>query len=153
MFFYNSIKDIKSKKIKIFVDMDGVIADYVVGEAREYDKKRPLVTNINQLEEVSKLKNVELYILSVSRMDIGVEEKNTWLDINAPFFKKENRIILPRESNNYISSVQLKSDYVKNIKREQDCTIVVIDDDCRILKELRDTNKDVMLFKDTVFVD
>ena len=41
MFFRKTIDEIKSQynRLKIFVDMDGVIADYIVGEARDYDKK------------------------------------------------------------------------------------------------------------------
>ncbi len=153
MFFKNSIENIKSRKIKIFVDMDGVIADYVIGLAKDYDKKRPLTSNIKQLEEVSKMSNVELYILSVSRMNEGVAQKNTWLDINAPFFKKENRVIISRELNKFKKSVDLKCDFVKSIDREEDCTIIIIDDDCQILKELQSQNDDIILYKDTVFID
>ncbi|MBQ3408191.1 MAG: hypothetical protein IJH12_03180 [Clostridia bacterium] len=153
MYFKKCIDEIKTDKIKIFVDMDGVIADYVVGEARDYDKKRPLNTTIKQLEEVSHMNNVELYILSISRMDVGVEEKNRWLDINAPFFKKENRIIISRESNNFEKSYKLKCDYIKSVTREDNCTIVVIDDDCDIVHKLKEQNDDIIIFKDTVFVD
>lgn len=153
MFFRNSIENIKAKKIKIFVDMDGVIADYVVGEAKNYDKKRPLHTVIDQLKEISSFDNVELFILSISKMDIGVNEKNLWLDVNAPFFKKENRVIISRESNNMEKSHKLKCDYIRNVKREQDCKIVVIDDDCDIVHKLKEQNDDIIVLKDTVFFD
>jgi len=153
MYFKSFIESIDSKKIKIFVDMDGVIADYIVGEARDYDKKRPLLTTIAQLEEFSHRENVELYILSISRSDIGVDEKNVWLDKYAPFFKKENRIIISRESNNMEKSYKLKCDFIKSVEREKDCTIVVIDDDCDIVHKLKDENCDIIILKDTVFVD
>ena len=153
MFFKNYIESIDSDKIKIFVDMDGVIADYIVGEALNYDKKRPLYSTIKQLEEISKSENIDLYILSVSRMDIGVEQKNKWLDIYAPFFKKENRIIIPRESNNMEKSGNLKCNYMKNFVREPNSRIVVIDDDCDIVRKLKDQNEDIIVLKDTVFID
>ena len=155
MFFRKTIEDIKSKyeRLKIYVDMDGVIADYIVGEARDYDKKRPLLNNIKQLEEISKIDNIELYILSVSRMDIGVEEKNRWLDKYAPFFRSENRIIIPRESKKKKKSYVLKCNYVKSIERIDNCKIIVIDDDCDIVHKLKDQNDDIIILKDTVFVD
>lgn len=155
MFFRKTIEEIKDKynKIKIFVDMDGVIADYVVGEARDYDRKRPLLTTIKQLEEISKIDNIELFILSISRMDIGVEEKNRWLDTYAPFFKRENRVIISRESNNMEKSFKLKCDYIKNVERSSDCKIIVIDDDCDIVHKLKEQNDDIIILKDTVFVD
>lgn len=152
MYFENCIKEFGDKKIKIFVDMDGVIADYIVGDAYNYHKKRPLYTNLQKLEEVSKLSNVELHILSVSRMDEGVAQKNEWLDKYAPFFKKEHRAIIPRESNNFKSSSELKSNYAKNIARDGSI-LIIIDDDCRILKILHEENNDIILYKDTVLVD
>lgn len=152
MYFEKCIEEFGDKKLKVYVDMDGVIADYIVGNAYDYDKKRPLYNNLQKLEAISRLNNVELYILSVSRMDEGVAQKNTWLNQYAPFFKKENRIIIPRESNGFKSSTELKSEFVKNIERDESI-IIVIDDDCRILKKLQEENDDVVLYKDTVLVD
>lgn len=68
MYFYNLIKDIVGdKKTIMYVDMDGVIAAYDFGKSLEFDKKSPLYTNIKKLEEVSKLDNIELRILSACR--------------------------------------------------------------------------------------
>ena len=96
MYFREFIEQYNNKRIKLFVDMDGVIADYILGEPSNYDKKRPLFSNIEKLEEVSKMDNIELYILSVTRKTEGIEQKNVWLDRFAPFFKKEHRIIISR---------------------------------------------------------
>ena len=155
MYFRKTIKELEGKysKIKLYVDMDGVIADYIVGEAKDYDKKRPLISTIKQLEEISNQNNIELNILSISRMDIGVEQKNKWLDEYAPFFKADNRFIISRESNNMEKSYKLKCDFVRNIKREDGAIIVIIDDDCDIVHKLKDENDDVVILKDTVFVD
>lgn len=155
MFFKKTIEELENKynKIKIYVDMDGVIADYIVGEARDYDIKRPLLSTIKQLEEISNKNDIELYILSISRSDIGVEQKHNWLDKYAPCFKKENRAIISRESNDMEKSYKLKCDYIKNIKREDNTIIVVIDDDCDIVHRLKNENDDIIVLKDTVFVD
>ncbi len=152
MYLKELLEKYNDKKIKLYVDMDGVIADYIVGEAEKFDQKRPLYSSISKLEEISKMKNVELFILSISRMDEGVEQKQGWLDKYAPFFKKENRVIIPRESNDFKSSSELKSEFMKDIQRDNS-VIVLIDDDPRILFAVKDICPDVVLLKDTVLVD
>ena len=64
MYLKEYLEKYKDKKIKLFVDMDGVIADFDVGNPGEYDKKRPLFDSIKKLEIVSQMPNVELYIFS-----------------------------------------------------------------------------------------
>lgn len=152
MYLKELLEKYNDKKIKLYVDMDGVIADYIVGEAEKFDQKRPLYSSISKLEEISKMKNVELFVLSISRMDEGVEQKQGWLDKYAPFFKKENRVIIPRESNDFKSSSELKSQFMKDIQRDNS-VIVLIDDDPRILFAVKDICPDVVLLKDTVLVD
>lgn len=152
MFFEETIKSYGNKRLDIYIDMDGVIADYEVGLACNYDIKRPLFSTIKKLEEISKLDNIKLYILSVTRLNIGIDEKNEWLDKYVPFIPKERRILLSREKNNFLLAKKLKSEYIKNLNRD-DRIIIIIDDDPVVLKELRNNNKDVVLYKDTVFVD
>ena len=151
MYITDYIKRFKDKRIKIYVDMDGVIADYDVGNASEYDKKRPLLTNIEALREVSKNKNVEMFILSITRMTIGREEKNRWLDKYVEFIKVENRFIISREEHNFMPSKALKKKFIKNIKRDESI-IIVIDDDPAIIDEIRKSSEDVYLLKDTSLV-
>ena len=151
MYITDYIKQFKNKRIKIYVDMDGVIADYDVGKASEYDKKRPLLTNIEALREVSKNKNVEMFILSITRMTIGREEKNRWLDKYVEFIKVENRFIISREEHNFMPSKTLKKKFIKNIKRDES-VIIVIDDDPAIIDEIRKSSEDVYLLKDTSLV-
>lgn len=152
MYLKEYLKQFNDKKIKLFVDMDGVVADYDVGSPKDYDKKRPLYDSIDKLEEISKMPNVELYIFSATRYSSGFEQKNWWLDTYAPFFKKENRIIISREDNNMTASSILKAEYLKNFKRD-DSVLILIDDDPRNLKEIRNSNEDIVLLKDTVLVD
>ena len=131
--------------------MDGVIVDFDVGNASEYDKKRPLLTNIDILREVAKNENVELFILSITRLTIGREEKNIWLDKYVEFIKPENRYIISREENNFLPSKKLKKNFIKKIARD-DSVIVIIDDDPAIIDEIRKANDDVYLLKDTALV-
>lgn len=152
MYLKKYLEKYKNRSIKLFVDMDGVLADYIFGDAKDYDKKRPLYDSIKKLEEISKMSNVELYILSATRYSSGFEQKHWWLDTYAPFFKKENRIIISREANGMTESSVLKANYLKEYKRDGS-EIIVIDDDPKILKEIRKLNEDVILLKDSVLVD
>lgn len=104
MFFLNEINRIKKEKqkekIMIFVDMDGVIADYRFGEGINiksnkpgtYLNKRPIKTTIKNLEILSKKDDVELFIISSCLFTEQANKKNQWLNKYAYFFKKENRI-------------------------------------------------------------
>lgn len=152
MYFSKYLEQFKDNKIKIFVDMDGVIADYDFGVAKDYDKKRPLFDSIKKLEIVSKLPNVEMYIISITRMNEGFDQKHEWLDKYASFFKKENRIIISREANNMEKSPILKAKFLKDFKKD-DSIIIVIDDDPRNLIEIDRLNEGIILLKDTVLVD
>ena len=152
MYLKEYMKQYKNVKIKLFVDMDGVIADYVFDNAKDYDKKRPLNDSIKKLEEISKMENIEQYILSATRKNEGIEQKNWWLDNYAPFFKKDNRIIISREANNMIETSVLKARYLKEYRRD-DSIIMVIDDDPKNLKEIHRLNEDIILLKDTILVD
>lgn len=152
MYLKDFLEQFNDKKIKLFVDMDGVIADYIFGSAQDYDKKRPLYDSIDKLEIISRMSNVELYILSATRYSSGFEQKNYWLDTYAPFFKKENRIIISREENNMISSSILKAEYLANYERDGS-VLILIDDDPKNLKDVRKLSDDVILLKDSVLVD
>lgn len=152
MFLKEYLEQYKGKKIKLFVDMDGVIVDYIFGSAEDYDKKRPLYDSIDKLEEISKISNIELFIFSATRYSSGIEQKNWWLDKFAPFFKKENRIIISREENKMRDSSVLKAEYLASYERD-DSILILIDDDPKNLKDVRKLNEDIILLKDTVLVD
>ena len=152
MYLKNYLEKFDNRKIKLFVDMDGVIVDYIVGSTSDFHTRRPLLCSINKLNEISKMQNVELYILSVTRMDDGYNQKQMWLDEFAPFFQKDKRIIISRESNNFKSSAELKSEFIKNFQRD-DSILIFIDDDPLILKTVMEINKDVIPLKDTALVD
>ena len=152
MYLENFLEQYKDKKVKMFVDMDGVIADFDFGNNGDYDKKRPLYSSIEKLERISKKDNIDLYIFSATRMNKGYDEKQYWLDKYAPFFEKENRVIISREKHDFIETATLKANYMKNVERDGSI-LVVIDDDPKNLRAIRQSNEDVVLLKDTALVD
>ncbi len=152
MHFIDLIKKISiDEEVILFVDMDGVIASYDVGRPYDFKNKRPLKNNINIFREIAKLDRVSLHILSVCRENYQIEEKNEWLDINAPFFEKENRVILSKEDSIYKISSELKLNYLKNYKTDK--KIVFIDDDNSVLSVVNKELKNIILFQDSELVD
>lgn len=145
----NEIKTMaKDQKIDIYVDMDGVIAEYDFGRPLDFLNKRPLLGNIKVLEEISKIPNVEMHILSICKKDSQINDKNVWLDKYAPFFKKENRNILSKETYTDRSSSELKVDFLNNIESFK----ILIDDDNGILKEVDKKVKNISLYQDSSIV-
>ena len=152
MHFYNVIKELALEKaIMLFVDMDGVIASYDAGKKLDFSKKRPLRENINKLEKIGEIPNVELHILSICKKDFQIEEKNTWLDKYAPFFKRENRVIISKEKFQGIESSNLKVNYLNSIKTNKQ--IVLLDDDNLILKHVMKEAEGVIVFQDSELID
>ena len=152
MYFYEKIKELcKDKETVMYVDMDGVIAAYDFGKPLEFDKKRPLYTNIKKLEEVSKLDNIELKILSACKKNFQIEEKNEWLDKYAPFFKQENRIILSREKYDNELSCNLKAQYFNSI--DEDRQVILLDDDNNVLKVVSKSVENIICIQDSEMID
>ena len=153
MYFYNLIKEIASKEdVLLFVDMDGVIAAYSIGNNPfDFLNKRPLKENIAKLEEVNKIDNVEMHILSICRENKQIEEKNIWLEKNAPFFNKENRNIISRESKDWIASKEIKMEFLKSVNSDR--KIILLDDDNGVLKFVRDNLDNVTVMQDSELID
>lgn len=137
-------------RLDIYVDMDGVIADYDFGNLN-FKNKRPIKTNIKTLEGLSSLPNVTLYILSIGKQEIDIKEKNKWLDTHAPFFKKENRYIIIKEKESNLSSKELKSNFFTKIPQNS-TKIILIDDDNTILKYLHEHNPNIILYQDSSII-
>ena len=153
MYFENYLKELGNSKIKIFVDMDGTIVDYVVGDVINFEGRRPLTHSIKNLENINNnMENVEIYILSVTRMNSGINQKINWIKKYASFIKEENIIILAREDNNFLTAKELKSNYLEKLK-DDESIIIMIDDDKLVLDEIKLKNPNVILLKDTTLVD
>ena len=145
MRFYNRVKEIceKHKRTALFVDMDGTIVEYnvypdgfVTNETKEvFLNANPLDVVINNLEMLNEIKNLDIYILSLSRSNIIVEEKKQWLKKFAPFIKEENYIILCKENGHYNSE---NREFIKSIKMKEKLNkydyVMLLDDEHKILK-------------------
>ncbi|MBQ8193286.1 MAG: hypothetical protein IJZ46_04385 [Bacilli bacterium] len=141
----------EDKKTIIYVDMDDVIASYDFGKPLDFKNKRPLTTNIKTLSLLCNLKNVELRILSVFRFNNEVNEKNEWLNKYVPFFEKDKRTIIPKESYPHYSSKELKLNCLKTLKKEEQ--IIFIEDDNEVLRTVRNGLKNVILYQDSELID
>ena len=93
MYFINELKKIDEENlgnIAMFIDMDGVVADYRFGEGKNiennvpgtYLNKRPISTAINVLKEVNNTFDFDMYILSSCRHDEQAIEKSKWVMLN-----------------------------------------------------------------------
>lgn len=145
--FIDYLKKFENKNIKIYVDMDGVVAEFDMTDRKKiesnkdvYLNKRPINTIINILKEINELDNVEMYILSVARLNSQIEGKKLWLKRYMPFIKENNINIIARDVNDFQKSSKLKSNFLK--KEENNNEIIIdIDDDHRVLTEIEENNK------------
>lgn len=138
MYLLEEIKKIietSSKKIAIFVDMDGVVADYRFGEGENiknnkpglYLNKRPIHTTINNLKRINDEIDCEMCVLSSCLFKEQAEEKDLWLTKYMPFIKKENRIFILSE--NFESRKKLKIDKIKEKLDSNECELAILIDD------------------------
>lgn len=146
--FVNEIKEIckKNKKVDMYIDMDGTIAEYHLYNPEEISKKmeeeylknEPLKNVIDVLEEISKINNIEMYILSLSKTKKITEKKKIWLKKYVPFIKEENWIILTKEIGEY-SNENRNEIKGKSIEmRQRNCDIsIMLDDEQVVLREAK----------------
>ena len=152
--FYNKIKTIccKYKKVAMFVDMDGTIVEYIVHPFGSITTKskglflngKPIKSVINELEEISKIENLDLYILSMARSNIIVHEKKEWLKNNASFINEDRYIILNREDGDYGDDNRniIKAKKIQE-KLENDYDYAIfLDDDHKVIHKAQELLKD-----------
>ena len=153
MYLKEELLKLGDKKIRLYLDMDGTIVHYDVGKADDYHTKRPLIDRINKIKDINKsMNNIELYILSIGHEQKHIDQKNEWLDKYLPEIPNDNRVILIRNIYGQISSADIKKNYINNLKTDD--TIILIDDDPRILGALNKENKNnAILFKDCILSD
>lgn len=60
MKFYDCIEKNKDKNISIYCDMDGVLAEYDIGNF-DYESIRPLKSTIKKIEDLYKEDNISIY--------------------------------------------------------------------------------------------
>ncbi len=133
----------KTKKVKVFFDMDGTCAEFKSGEKNDiltnkkglFLDKRPIKTVLKVMERLSKIPNVEVCILSNCHYQEQKEEKIEWLRKFAPFIIPENIFIIVLSNENYTSDNKhfLKGNKIKKIL-SSDETAFLIEDDHRVIK-------------------
>lgn len=145
--FYNIVKEIcsKYKKVAMFVDMDGTIVEYNVypeGTVTTNSKglfvnNRPINIIIDELKKISKIENLDLYILSMARSYIIVEEKKEWLKKNADFIDEKNYIIINREAGDYNDENRnrVKAERILEKLDQGYDHAIFLDDDHKVLHE------------------
>lgn len=146
--FVNEIKEIckKNKKVDMYIDMDGTIAEYHLYNPEEisrkmeeeYLKNEPLKNVIDVLEEISKINNIEMYILSLSKTKKITEKKKIWLKKYVPFIKEENWIILTKEIGEYSNENrnEIKGKNIELRQKDYDKSIM-LDDEQTVLREAK----------------
>lgn len=132
MKFFDYIDEHKNDKLVFYFDMDGVLAEYDIGNF-DYNTIRPLNSIIDIVKDLSK--EYEVKILSICKTNKIVDEKIEWINKYMPFFDINNAILISKEENEGESS-KLKLDYlVNNISNDK--INIMIDDDNNIIKELK----------------
>lgn len=146
--FVNEIKEIckKNKKVDMYIGMDGTIAEYHLYNPEEisrkmeeeYLKNEPLKNVIDVLEEISKINNIEMYILSLSKTKKITEKKKIWLKKYVPFIKEENWIILTKEIGEYSNENrnEIKGKNIELRQKDYDKSIM-LDDEQVVLREAK----------------
>ena len=131
------------KKVALFVDMDGTIVEYkvyqegfITNESKGlFADEKPINIIIENLKEINKIDNLDIYILSLGKSNIIKEEKKNWLKKYVPFINENNYIILIRENGDYDSETRT---YVKVNKMKEKLKnydyVMLLDDEHKILK-------------------
>ena len=144
--FYEKIKKIceENNKIAMFIDMDGTIVEYPVYQDADitinsknlFINQEPVKVIIEELNEINKIKNIDLYILTLAKSNIIVEEKKKWLKKNISFIEENNWIIVNKEQGEYNKENRdyIKGNKIKEKLKEYDYAIL-LDDDHKILKQ------------------
>lgn len=152
MKFYDYINENKDKKIDIYFDMDGVFAEYDIGNF-DYDTIRPISNVIDTMRKLID-DGINVKILSICKNNKIVSEKHIWLDKYLPFFDKENVYLISKEldENKNYESNELKSNFLKNNTNKNNINVLV-DDDILIIKKVIKENKNVKVFHVSSIID
>lgn len=158
-YFKDYLNNYEGKQINIFIDMDGVVADYdALTFKYEKDKddaylnKRPIFSTINVLKEVSLMDNVTLNILSCTKKDSQKEGKIIWLSKYMDFIEKENINLISREEKNYLKACLIKSEFLQS-HYEKDKINIVIDDSHDVIKEIANLDLGIIPLHITSILD
>ncbi len=142
MKFYEFLDNYENSDVDIYFDMDGVIAEYDIGNF-DYNSIRPINSVINTMKELIE-NGYNVRILSICKNNKIVDEKYDWLKKHLVFFDKNNAIFLSKEEYLGYESSELKNNYL-NDNANKDHINILIDDDILVIKKIKE-NKDIKVF-------
>ena len=153
MKFEKYFKDNENKNIDIYVDMDGVLAEYDIDNF-DYNTIRPITTIIKRIKRLNDLDNININVLSICKTNRIMEEKYKWFKKHCNFINENQLIFISKEDigNKKLSSKELKSNYLRANTNKNNLT-VIIDDDNEILSYIKKHNNSIVLFQDSSLVD
>lgn len=143
MKFDDYLYENKKNIIDIYFDMDGVFAEYDIGNF-DYKTIRPIKTVINIMKNLTR-DGMNVKVLSICKNNQIIDEKYKWIDKFVPFLKQENIVLISKEENKNFESNELKSNYLKN-NIDKNHINILIDDDSNIIKKVLKDNEDVKVF-------
>ena len=150
MKFYDYINKFDNEKIDIYFDMDGVFAEYDIGNF-DYSTIRPIKSVINIMKNLQE-KGINVNILSICKNNKIVDEKYSWINKYLSFFKKDNAYFLSKEEYKDLESNELKSNFLKD-KTNKEHINILVDDDSVIIKKVTKDNKDIKVFHVSSLID
>lgn len=153
MKFFETIKKNEDKNIVIYCDMDGVLAEYDIGNF-DYMTIRPLLSNIDKIKNLIKQDNINVKILSICKTNDIVKDKMIWFKKYMPFLNEENIVLISKETPEFsnFSSKEIKSNYLKK-NVEDDKINILIDDDNEIIKYIMKNNENLIVFQVSSLID
>lgn len=95
----------------------------------------PLSTVLNELEEISNISYIDLYILSLSHTKNLTQIKKEWLKKYVSFISEENWIILTKENGDYTNENREEIKAMKMQEYTDYDHLILLDDDHGILKQ------------------
>lgn len=151
------LEENKDKKIALFSDIDGVIANFEFDYDNAINKdcdgtfflnKKPIHTVIDFYKELKKYNNIDFYVLSACVYEHQTKAKSKWLEKYAPFFDKDNQIYVVKETTKYNSDNKsdIKTQFIVDKVREYNYDYVLYFEDAYLmLKEAHKKLKDKLI--------
>ena len=106
MIFRDYIENNRDKIIDVYFDMDGVFAEYQVGNF-DYSTIRPIKSTIKVMNDLIN-EGINVKVLSICKTNKIREDKYVWIDKYASFLDRDNLIFLSKEDNPEYKSEELK---------------------------------------------
>ncbi len=147
--YYKAHQLLNCGDIDVYVDMDGVLAEYKYGEGTKiltgdtavYFQKRPIKTIIKFIRKYFKRNN--FYILTSCIKENQIVAKKEWVKKYLPFFNQDNMVCIVSED--FESRINDKVNYISQKINSRNKKSILIEDTHEILKKSWEQNKELLL--------